>query len=59
MDASNRKNGINTTIKSFVFGDLPSEEKLKFLEFMINNNVEFNLDPVDHMYVATIKIVNK
>jgi hypothetical protein len=26
---------------------------------MINNNVEFSRDPNDHMYVATIKIVNK
>lgn len=29
------------------------------MEFMINNNVDFTRDPVDHMYVATIKIVNK
>ena len=26
---------------------------------MISNNVEFNIDPNDGMYVATIKIVNK
>jgi hypothetical protein len=38
---------------------LPPEEKKKFMEFMINNNVDFSRDPVDNMYVATIKIVNK
>ena len=26
---------------------------------MINNNVDFTRDPSDHMYIATIKIVNK
>ena len=49
----------NTTIKTFIFGDLPNDEKIKFLEFMINNNVEFSLDPDDGLYMATIKIVNK
>jgi len=38
---------------------LPNDEKQKFLEFMINNNVEFSRDPNDGLYIANIKIVNK
>ena len=45
-------------VKTFIFGELPEKEKQKFLEFMIINNVEFNRDPKDNMYIATIKIVN-
>ena len=45
--------------KTFVFGDLPPDEKAKFMEFMISNNVEFTQDPNDGMYVATIRIVNQ
>lgn len=46
-------------IKTFIYGELPQQEKLKFLDFMINNNVEFSQDPNDGLYVATIKIVNR
>ena len=46
-------------IKQFVYGDLSRSERAKFMDFMVNNNVEFSFDPSDGMYVATIKIVNK
>jgi len=46
-------------VKTFIFGDLPPEEKMKFMEFMISNNVDFSQDPQDGMFVATIRIVNK
>ena len=45
-------------IKTLVYGQLPSEEKAKFLEFMVSNNVEFTRDPEDGMYIATIRIIN-
>ena len=48
----------NENLKTFIYGDLPEEERKKFLEFMISNNVEFSRDPIDNMYIATIKIVN-
>ena len=41
-NGSNTTSNPNQTIKTFVFGDLPPEEKIKFLEFLINNNVEFS-----------------
>lgn len=36
-----------------MFSDLPEQEKDKFMEFMINNNVEFVKD-ADSNYLATI-----
>lgn len=41
-----------------VFGELPSHDKVKFMEFLLTNQVEFQLDPTDNTYTATIKIVN-
>ena len=41
------------SIRTFVFSDLPEKEKDKFMEFMINNNVEFVQDH-DNNYIATI-----
>jgi hypothetical protein len=29
------------------------------MDFLVQNHVEFAIDPIDHTYVATIKIVNK
>ena len=52
------KNKSNDAIRTFVFADLPEKEKEKFMEFMINNNVEFVQDS-DHNYIATIKIINQ
>jgi hypothetical protein len=46
-------------VRTFIFGDLSGEEKEKFIDFMIKNNVQFSLDQSDSMYVATVKIVNK
>ena len=45
--------------QTFIFSELPPEEKVKFMDFLINNDVEFQVDPEDKTYVATIKIVNK
>ena len=45
--------------QTFIFSELPAEEKVKFMDFLISNDVEFQIDPVDQTYVATIKIVNK
>ncbi|CAI2359702.1 unnamed protein product [Moneuplotes crassus] len=42
-------------IRTFVFSQLPEQEKDKFMEFMINNNVEFVQDS-DSNYIATICI---
>lgn len=42
----------------FVYSELPDQEKEKFMEFMINNNVEFIQDAEGH-YLATIKIINQ
>lgn len=50
--------GKRDSIKTLVYGDLPTDEKAKFLEFMISNNVEFTRDPQDGMYIATIRIIN-
>lgn len=44
--------------QTVVFGDLPANDKVKFMEFLLTNQVEFQLDPSDQMYTATIKIVN-
>lgn len=33
-------------------------DKAKFMEFMLTNAVEFQLDPTDQTYTATIKLVN-
>lgn len=43
----------NESIRTFVFSELPEKEKDKFMEFMINNNVEFVQD-TDCNYIATI-----
>lgn len=45
-------------VKTFIFSELPPEEKSRFMDFLITNNVEFAVDNKDHTYVATIKIVN-
>ena len=42
----------------FVYSELPDPEKEKFMEFMINNTVEFIQDTEGH-YLATIKIINQ
>ena len=44
--------------KMFVFSDLPPEEKDRFMDFLVQNNVDFAWDNSDQTYVATIKIVN-
>ena len=41
-----------------MFSELPQAEKVKFMEFMLNNNFEFIKDDRENTYVATIKIVN-
>ena len=46
------------SIKTFIFSHFPPTEKAKFMEFMLNNNVEFSLDSSEGMYVATIKLIN-
>jgi hypothetical protein len=43
---------VAESIRTFVFSDLPEKEKEKFMEFMINNNVEFVQD--NENYIATI-----
>jgi hypothetical protein len=43
----------------FVFSDLPPEEKDRFMDFLVQNNVDFAWDNSDQTYVATIKIVNQ
>ena len=45
-------------LKMFVFSDLPPEEKDRFMDFLVQNNVDFAWDNSDQTYVATIKIVN-
>ena len=45
--------------QTFIFSELPPEEKVKFMDFLLTNDVEFQIDPEDKTYVATIKIVNK
>ena len=45
--------------QTFIFSELPPEEKVKFMDFLISNDVEFQYDHEDKTYVATIKIVNK
>ena len=46
-------------VKMFVFSDLPPEEKDRFMDFLVQNNVDFAWDTSDQTYVATIKIVNQ
>ena len=45
--------------QTFVFSELPEDEKGRFMDFLLQNNVEFSYDTMDSTYVATIKIVNK
>ena len=42
-----------------MFSELPEDEKGRFMDFLLQNNVEFSYDTMDNTYVATIKIVNK
>lgn len=51
--SSNQKS--EDSIRTFVYADLPEREKQKFMEFMINNNVEFVQDNESN-YIATICI---
>ena len=44
--------------QTFIFSDLPPAEKVRFMEFLLTNQVEFQLDPTDQTYTATIKIVD-
>lgn len=41
---------------TIVFGDLSEEDKSRFLQVMLNNQVEFAYDETDDMYVATIQV---
>lgn len=45
--------------QTFIFSDLPEEEKSRFMEFLLTNNVDFSYDTGDSTYMATIKIVNQ
>lgn len=45
--------------QTFVFSELPQDEQGRFMDFLLNNDVEFQYDGNDNTYVATIKIVNK
>jgi hypothetical protein len=49
---------MSSNLKTFVFSELPQQEKEKFMEFMLNNNFEFVKDEREGTYIATIKIVN-
>ncbi len=42
-----------------MFGLLPPEEKKRFMDFLIDNQVEFSQDRTDGSYLATIKILNQ
>lgn len=57
MDKYNQEQTRNSkgqeSIRTFIFSDLPEKEKEKFMEFMINNNVEFVRDK-ERNYIATI-----
>jgi hypothetical protein len=44
--------------QTFIFSELSVHDKAKFMEFLLTNHVEFQLDPNDQTYTATIKIVN-
>ena len=45
--------------QTFIFSLLPPEEKKRFMDFLIDNQVEFQQDRADGGYVATIKILNQ
>jgi len=49
----------NAEVKTFTYSELPPEEKNRFMDFLIQNHVDFERDPHTNEYVATIKIVNK
>ncbi len=42
-----------------MFNQLPPDEQSRFMDFLLNNDVEFQYDQSDSTYVATIKIINK
>lgn len=48
----------NQEPQTFIFSDMAPHDKAKFMEFMLTNAVEFQLDPTDQTYTATIKLVN-
>lgn len=45
--------------QTFIFSMLPPEEKKRFMDFLIDNQVEFTKDSSDGTYLATIKILNQ
>ncbi len=46
-------------LQTFVFSLLPLEEKKRFMDFLIDNNVEFKQDENDGGYTATVRILNQ
>lgn len=52
-DIRSHQSKPNESIRTFIFSELPDKEKDKFMEFMINNNVEFVQDDESN-YIATI-----
>ena len=46
-------------MQTFVFSELPADEKHRFMDFLLSNDVDFSYDQSDSTYVATIKIINK
>lgn len=46
-------NVMGSKVKTAIYSELPEKEKEKFMEFMVNNNIEFVQDNEGN-YIATI-----
>lgn len=43
--------------ETYVFSQLPKQERKRFIDFLIENDVEFQFEPNEKMYVATLKML--
>lgn len=43
--------------ETYVFSQLPKQERKRFMDFLIENDVEFQFEPNEKMYVATLKML--
>jgi hypothetical protein len=54
----NNQSSFESELQTFIFSKLPQEEKKRFMDFLVENEVEFQEDP-EGGYVATIRIFNQ
>ena len=53
----NIKSNLQKNIKTVIFSELPKYEKMKYFNFLLENEINFNKDDAGS-YIATVKVLN-